>query len=279
MVEKSFAPWGFCFGASAIVAAAGIAGFELPSFMSWMPVAYASDDLQAPAYPWSHTKPWGGFDHAAIRRGFQVYQQVCASCHSLNFLSYRNLVNVAYTEEEVKAMAADVDVEDGPDDRGEMFERPGTLTDHIARPYPNEQAARAANAGAYPTDLSLIIKGRPGAEDYLFALLTGYKDAPPGVEVKPGMSYNPYFHGSQIAMPQQLHEGSCDYDDGTEPTISQMAKDVTTFLAWAAEPHQDEHKKFGLKAIFTLAITGTLMLYWKRLKWGVVKNRITAIKK
>lgn len=279
MVEKSVAPAGFFFGATAVFAAAGVAGFGVPSVSGLIPTAYASEGLLAPSYPWSHVKPWQSFDRAAIRRGFQVYQQVCASCHSLNFLSYRNLVNVAYTEDEVKAMAADVDFEDGPNDKGEMFERPGTLTDHIPRPYPNEQAARAANSGAYPTDLSLIVKGRPGAEDYLFALLTGYKDAPAGVDVKEGMSYNPYFYGSQIAMPQQLHEGSVEYDDGTEATISQMAKDVTIFLSWAAEPHQDEHKKFGLKALFTLALTGSLMLYWKRLKWSVIKNRITAIKK
>jgi ubiquinol-cytochrome c reductase cytochrome c1 subunit len=279
VVEKSVAPVGFFFGATAVFAAAGITGFSVPALGGLIPTAYASDGLHAPSYPWSHAKPWQAFDRASIRRGFQVYQQVCASCHSLNFLSYRNLVNVAYTEEEMKAMAADVDVEDGPNDKGEMFDRPGTLTDHIPRPYPNEQAARAANNGAYPTDLSLIVKGRPGAEDYLFTLLTGYKEAPPGVDVKEGMSYNPYFYGSQIAMPQQLHEGSVEYEDGTDASISQMAKDVTTFLAWAAEPHQDEHKKFGLKAMFSLALTGALMLYWKRLKWSIVKNRITAIKK
>jgi ubiquinol-cytochrome c reductase cytochrome c1 subunit len=273
------APVGFLFGAAAAFAAAGIAGFEIPALTGLIPTAYASDGLLSPSYPWSHVQPWQSFDHAAIRRGFQVYQQVCASCHSLNFLSYRNLVNVAYTEDEVKAMAADVDVEDGPNDKGVMFDRPGALTDHIPRPYPNEQAARAQNAGAYPTDLSLIVKARPGYEDYIFALLTGYKDAPPGVDVKEGMSYNPYFYGSQIAMPQQLHDDAIEYDDGTDASISQMAKDVTVFLSWAAEPHQDDHKKFGLKALFTFALTGSLMLYWKRLKWQVIKNRITAIKK
>lgn len=245
----------------------------------FIPFVNASEALKPPSYPWSHAKPWQSFDHASIRRGFQVYQQVCASCHSLQFLHYRDLVNVAFTEEEVKEMAAEVMVEDGPDEEGEMFERAGKLTDHIPKPYPNEEAARFANNGAYPVDLSLIVKARPYGEDYVYSLLTGYKEPPPGVEVKSGLYYNPYFGGGQIAMPPQLVNGSVTYDDGTEATISQMAKDVTTFLAWAGEPGHDEHKKTGLKFFFLFSLIGVQMLYWKRLRWSTIKHRDVSIKK
>jgi len=176
-------------------------------------------------------------------------------------------------------MAADIMVEDGPNDEGDMFERPGKLTDHIPKPYPNEETARFSNNGALPVDLSLIVKARPGAEDYIFSLLTGYKEPPPGIDVKNGLYYNPYFGGSQIAMPPQLVNGSVEYDDETEATISQMAKDVTTFLTWAAEPGQDEHKKTGLKLWFLFSLIGVQMLYWKRLRWTTIKHRDVSIRK
>lgn len=247
--------------------------FSLTNLYSKPNVANASDGIQIAAYPWSHAIPWQPFDHRSIRRGFQVYQQICASCHSLNLVAYRTLVNVAFTEDEVKEMAAEVDVEDGPDDSGEMFTRPGRLTDFMPKPYPNEQAARAANNGAYPVDLSLIVKARPGFENYIFSLLTGYMDAPTGYDVKPGMSYNPYFYGSQIAMPQQLKAGAVTYDDGTDASISQMAKDVTNFLAWASEPHQDSHRLAGIKVFFLLSFTVLTGLYYKRMKWTTIKKR------
>lgn len=236
--------------------------------------AHASSDALVPAqHPWSHGKPWESFDHASIRRGFQVYQAVCANCHSLNFIAYRNLVDVAFSEEEVKAMAADVDVEDGPNEEGEMFSRPGKLTDKLPRPYPNENAARAGNNGAYPVDLSLVVKARPHAEDYIFSLLTGYREPPAGVTVREGLYYNPYFAGGAIAMPQQLRPGVLTFDDGTEASISQLAKDVTTFLSWAAEPTHDERKRLGLKFMFLTTILAVPMLYWKKHKWSTVKTR------
>jgi ubiquinol-cytochrome c reductase cytochrome c1 subunit len=209
----------------------------------------------------------------SIRRGFQVYQAVCANCHSLNFIAYRNLVDVAFTEEEVKAMAADVDVEDGPNEEGEMFSRPGKLTDKLPRPYPNENAARANNNGAYPVDLSLVVKARPHAEDYIFSLLTGYREPPAGVSVREGLYYNPYFAGGAIAMPQQLRPGVLTFDDGAEASISQLAKDVTTFLSWAAEPTHDERKRLGLKFMFLTTLLAVPMLYWKKHKWATVKTR------
>ncbi|KAL6065633.1 Ubiquinol--cytochrome-c reductase catalytic subunit CYT1 [Balamuthia mandrillaris] len=209
----------------------------------------------------------------SIRRGHQVFSEVCSSCHSLNLVAYRHMVDVAYTEEELKEIAAGVDYEDGPDDDGEMYTRPGKLSDPLPAPYPNEQAARSANNGALPPDLSLIIKARPDKDNYVFQLLTGYTKPPAGVKVRQGMFYNPYFEGGGISMPPPLREGMLEYEDGTEASISQMAKDVTTFLCWASEPEHDDRKKMGIKAIFLLTLGLAPTLYWKRLKWSVLKTR------
>eukprot|EP00835_Amoeboradix_gromovi_P006109 NODE_662_length_5423_cov_0.101991.p4 type:complete len:202 gc:universal NODE_662_length_5423_cov_0.101991:3172-2567(-) len=173
------------------------------------------DGLHAPSHPWSHHGPFGAFDHASIRRGFQVYQQVCSSCHSLDRIAYRNLVGVSHTLSEAKELAEDVEIQDGPNDEGEMYMRPGKLSDYLPPPYPNEQAARAANAGAYPPDLSLIVKARHGGDDYVYSLLTGYSDPPAGVEVREGLHYNPYFPGGAIAMAQNIYDEVVEYDDGT----------------------------------------------------------------
>jgi len=264
---------------TAAVATAAIASaWGLSSYFNLMsgamPVAHASgDDLHAAAYPWNHRLPWQSFDYRAIRRGFKVYQQVCSTCHSLEYIAYRNLVNVAFTEDEVKAIAADVEIQDGPDDKGEMFERPGKLADYLPSPYPNEQAARAANAGAYPVDLSLVVKARHGGEDYIYSLLTGYKEPPAGVAPKPGLYYNPYFPGGWIAMPQQLLNDMVEFDDKTPSNISQMAKDVSTFLTWAAEPKQDEHKLMGIKGMLLASLLSVQFWWWKRMKWSVYKHR------
>jgi ubiquinol-cytochrome c reductase cytochrome c1 subunit len=187
-----------------------------------------------------------------------VYTQVCASCHSLSRISYRNLVGVCYTEEEAKKLAAAITVVDGPNDEGEMFERPGKLSDPFPKPYKNEEQARAINNGAYPPDLSLIIKARPKREDYIFALLTGYREVPAGVTVAAGQHYNPYFPGSKIGMAKQLMDGGIEYYDGTPATESQMAKDVAVFLAWASEPESDDRKHYGLK--WMVAITAVAAL-------------------
>eukprot|EP00241_Pyramimonas_parkeae_P010343 CAMPEP_0114246534 /NCGR_PEP_ID=MMETSP0058-20121206/12517_1 /TAXON_ID=36894 /ORGANISM="Pyramimonas parkeae, CCMP726" /LENGTH=253 /DNA_ID=CAMNT_0001359733 /DNA_START=44 /DNA_END=802 /DNA_ORIENTATION=+ len=207
----------------------------------------AEHGLHVPAYPWPHDGFFSAYDAASIRRGHMVYQQVCAACHSVEQLAYRNLVGVCYTEDEVKEMAAEVEVPDGPDDTGEMFERPAKLSDKIPSPYMNEAHARYANGGAYPPDLSLITKARHDGQNYVFALLLGYREPPAGVSVREGLHYNPYFPGGAIAMPKMLADGGVEYDDGTPATESQMAKDVTTFLAWAAEPEHDERKLMGVK--------------------------------
>jgi ubiquinol-cytochrome c reductase cytochrome c1 subunit len=235
----------------------------------------ASDDaVQPPAFPWEHASPFAAFDHAAIRRGLTVYKEICAACHSLNRLSYRNLVGVALTEDEAKALVSEIEVQDGPNDEGEMFMRPGKLSDRFVAPYANEQAARASNGGAYPPDLSLVVKGRPRHEDYLYSLLTGYGHEPPaGVSVREGLQYNPYFAGGAIAMPQPLSDGSVTYEDGTPATVSQMSKDVATFLAWASEPEHDERKLMGLKFVSVMSMVAVTAFFYKRFRWSLLKAR------
>ncbi|CAA2967940.1 cytochrome c1-2, heme, mitochondrial, partial [Olea europaea subsp. europaea] len=233
----------------------------------------AEHGLESPNYPWPHEGILSSYDHASIRRGHQVYQQVCASCHSMSLISYRDLVGVAYTEEETKAMAAEIEVVDGPNDEGEMFTRPGKLSDRFPQPYANEQAARFANGGAYPPDLSLITKARHNGQNYVFALLTGYRDPPAGVMIREGLHYNPYFPGGAIAMPKMLNDGAVEYEDGTPATEAQMGKDVVSFLSWAAEPEMEERKLMGFKWIFVLSLALLQAGYYRRLKWSVLKSR------
>ena len=233
----------------------------------------AEHGLHLPQYSWPHDGVFDSYDHASIRRGHQVYQQVCAACHSLNQICYRNLVDVAYTEREVKTMAEEIEITDGPDDTGEMFERPGKLSDRLPSPYANEEGARYANNGAYPPDLSLITKARHDGINYVFALLLGYRDAPAGIEIRDGLYYNPYFPGGAIAMPKMLVDGGVEYDDGTIATETQMAKDVTTFLAWAAEPEHDDRKLMGAKWMFAMALLTVTAVYQKRYIWSQLKSR------
>lgn len=243
-------------------------------FVGEVHASHLSDEgLHAPAYPWPHNGVLDSFDHASIRRGYQVYREVCAACHSLDRIAWRNLVGVSHTADEARAMAEEVEYTDGPNAEGEMFERPGKLADYMPAPYPNEEAARASNGGAYPPDLSLIVKARHGGADYIFSLLTGYIDPPAGVEIRDGMNYNPFFPGGAISMARVLFDGVVEYEDGTPATTSQMAKDVTCFLAWAAEPEHDERKKTGIKAVIIFSTLFALSLYVKRFKWNAIKNR------
>jgi len=234
----------------------------------------ASDlELHAPQYPWSHAGIVSSLDHASIRRGYQVYKQVCSACHSMDYLAFRNLVGVSHTEEEMKTIAAEAEVVDGPDDSGEMFTRPGKLSDYFPKPYPSPEAARVANNGALPPDLSYIINARHGGEDYVFSLLTGYCDPPAGVSVAEGQYYNPYFPGQAIGMAPPIYNEVLEYDDGTPATMSQVAKDVCTFLRWASEPEHDQRKRMGLKMLMGTAILAPLLYYMKRHRWAVLKSR------
>jgi len=233
----------------------------------------AEEGLHPPAYPWPHRGWLDSFDHASLRRGYQVYREVCASCHSLDRIAWRNLVGVSHSVDEVKAMAEEVEYEDGPNDEGEMFQRPGKLADYFPRPYANEEAARAGNAGALPPDLSVIVKARHGGPDYIYALITGYYDPPAGVHLGENMNYNPYFPGGAIGMARILYDGLVEFEDKTPATTSQMAKDVTTFLNWAAEPEHDERKRIGLQATIVLTALLALSIVVKRKTWAPIKAR------
>jgi quinol-cytochrome oxidoreductase complex cytochrome b subunit/cytochrome c1 len=220
-----------------------------------------------PQVSWSFDGPFGTYDRASLQRGFQVYKQVCAACHSMNRVAYRNLSALGYTEAQIKAVAAEVSVMDGPDDEGEMFERPGRPSDHFKAPYTNDNQAKASNNGALPPDLSLIVKARAGGPDYVYGILTGYQNPPAGVELTSSQHYNKYFPGNKIGMPAPLIEGAVAYEDGTPTTVDQYARDVVHFLTWASEPEMEERKQTGIKAILFLAVFAGLMYAVKKKLW------------
>ena len=227
---------------------------------------------ELPDHSWSFDGVFGTFDKPAIQRGFQVYQEVCAGCHGVKYLSFRNLADIGFDEDAVKAIAAEYDIEDGPDDEGEMYTRPGLASDRIPSPFANDNAARASNNGALPPDLSLMAKARKGGPDYLYALMTGYDDEPDDIELADGMSYNHYFAGNQIAMPPPLFEDGVEYVDGTPATVEQMAEDVSHFLMWAAEPNLETRKRMGVKVMLFLLVLTALLYASKRMVWANVKH-------
>jgi len=249
------------------------AQYGLPFAPEAKAMTMAEHGLHPPAYPWSHAGVLETYDHSAIRRGYQVYREVCSTCHSLDRIAWRNLVGVSHTVDEVKTMAEEVEYTDGPDDNGDMFQRPGKLADYMPRPYANDEAARAGNAGALPPDLSLMTKARHGGADYVFALLTGYVDPPAGVEVREGMNYNPYFPGGVLGMARVLYPGLVEFEDKTPATTEQMAKDVVTFLSWAAEPELDDRHRMGFQAMIILSTLTALSIWVKRFKWAGLKTR------
>lgn len=226
----------------------------------------ANETLPPKKMNWSFDGVFGSVDREAAQRGFQVYKEVCSVCHGLYNLSYRNLKDIGFSEDEIKEIAKGYTVKDGPNDEGEMFDRPALPADHFVQPYPNEQAARAANNGAYPPDLSLIIKARHDGANYLYSLLTGYTDAPADFKLMSGLSYNPYFANDQIAMPPPLTNEQVTYIDGTPATVEQMSRDVAVFLQWAAEPEMEHRKSMGLKVMMFLVVF-TILFY-------IAKNRI-----
>tara|TARA_B100000029_G_scaffold130731_1_gene124374 strand:- start:1569 stop:2327 length:759 start_codon:yes stop_codon:yes gene_type:complete len=216
---------------------------------------------------WSFNGITGTYDKAAIQRGLKVYQEVCAGCHSMNLIYYRDLEDIGFSKEQIKVIASEYTILDGPNDEGEMFERPARPADKFVDPYMNAQEARLSNNGSYPPDLSVINKSRKGGADYIYNLLIGYEEPPADLVLGEGMYYNKWMDGKQIAMPTPLYDGSVDYDDGTENTASQLAKDVTIFLQWAAEPELEERKRLGVKVILFFIIFGIFVFLSKRRLW------------
>ena len=226
---------------------------------------------------WSFKGLTGKFDRGSLQRGYQVYTEVCASCHSMKYLSYRNLAEKGGPEfsiEQVKAIAASFEVTDGPNSDGEMFERPAKLSDKFVKPYENVKAAQAANGGAYPPDMSVLAKARSGGVDYIYSVLLGYEDPPSGVTLDDGVYYNKYMYGNNIKMAQPLSDGLIEYTDGTIASEEQMAKDVSTFLMWAAEPHLEARHKMGFKAILYLIILTILVYFSMKRIWSRIETEV-----
>lgn len=267
------------------IAAAGLA-------LSFGAAQAAEGQMPAKGISYSFEGPFGVFDEGQLQRGYKVYKEVCSACHSMQYVYFRNLAQPggpSFSEEQVKALAATFTVQDGPNEEGEMFERPGLPSDRFPSPFPNEQAARAANGGAYPSDLSLITKARPGwygtfnqlvngigGPQYVYSVLTGYTpDEELSEELKKeqpeGKHYNPYFaNGHWIGMPPPLSDDQVTYDDGTKATVDQMARDVSAFLAWTAEPKMEERKRTGFMVMIYLGILALMLYLVKKRIWSKV---------
>ena len=233
------------------------------------PAKYAEKPKQA---HWASDGYTGTFDRQSIQRGFQVYKEVCSSCHGLKRVAFRNLQEIGFSEAEVKTLAAEYTYAT-IDDEGEPAERAGKPSDRFPSPFANEEAARSANGGAYPPDLSLIVKARHDGQNYIHSLLTGYEEAPADFPLGEGMSYNPYFEGRQIAMAQPLSDGQMTYADGTEATLDQAARDVVAFLQWAAEPEMEARKRMGLKVMIFLALMTIFFYFAMKRVWANVKKK------
>ena len=226
---------------------------------------------------WSFKGLFGKFDRASLQRGYQVYTEVCAACHSMKYLSYRNLSEKGgpeFSEAQAKAIAASFEVIDGPNADGEMFTRPGKLSDKFVMPYENIKAAEAANGGAYPPDMSVLVKARGGGVDYIYSLLQGYEEPPSGITLDDGVHYNKYMYGNKIKMSAPLSDGIIEYSDGTNPTVEQMSKDITTFLMWAAEPSLEARHQMGFKAIIYLIILTILVYFSMKRIWSRVESEV-----
>ena len=226
---------------------------------------------------WSFKGLFGKYDRGALQRGYQVYTEVCSACHSMQYLSYRNLAQPGgpeFTEQEAKFIAASFEVQDGPNSEGEMFTRPAKLSDKFVMPYDNVEAAKAANGGAYPPDMSVLAKARKGGADYIYSLLLGYDDPPADIKLDDGVYYNKYMYGNKIKMSAPLSDGLVEYNDGTQATEEQMAKDVTTFLMWSAEPHLETRHKTGFRVIVYLIILSILVYLTMKKIWSRVETKV-----
>ena len=234
-------------------------------FVSSVKLYGAGEQAEPLKVDWSFKGITGKFDRASLQRGFQVYKEVCSSCHSMQYLSYRNLGEPGgpeFSEQEVKAIAASVEITDGPD------------ADKFKNPYPNVKASIAANGGAYPPDMSVLVKARPDGSNYIYSVLVGYEDPPQGVILDDGVYYNKYMIGNKIKMSSPLSDDIVEYSDGTQATVDQMAKDVTTFLSWAAEPELEERHRTGVKVIIYLVLLTTLVYLSMKKIWSRVDSEV-----
>ncbi|MEK0083395.1 cytochrome c1 [Benzoatithermus flavus] len=252
--------------------AATVAAFAVTAGLVPSPTEAAEEGIVTRHLHWPTDGFFGSFDRAAVQRGFQVYREVCSACHSLKYVAFRNLADIGYDEEQIKAIAAQYQVTDGPNDQGEMFQRPGLPSDRIPGPYPNEQAAAAANGGKAPPDLSLMAKAREGGMDHIYSVLTGYEEPPADFTMPPSGYYNVAFPGHVIAMPPPLNPDQVTYADGTKATVAQMAQDVSQFLMWAAEPKLEARKQTGIKVILFLVVLTGLTFALKRKVWADVPH-------
>jgi len=277
-----------------VLVAAALLGLSAPALA-------AGETPVPPQLKWTFQGPFGKFDRAQLQRGFKVYREVCASCHSLSYVSFRNLSQPGgpeFSEAQVKALAAEYKVQDGPNDAGDMFERPGRAADRFPSPFANEQAAAAANGGKAPPDLSLMPKARTyergfpwfvldvfrqyseNGADYVTALLNGYEEPPAGTQVPAGGHYNHYYPGHIIAMPKPLSDGQVEYPktENGQPqvpeTVDQYARDVTAFLTWTAEPHLEQRKRLGFQVMLFLLVLAGLLYFTKKKIWAWVGGEV-----
>ena len=226
---------------------------------------------------WSFKSFFGKFDRASLQRGYQVYAEVCSSCHSMKYISYRNLAEPGgpeFSEAQAKAIASNFEVTDGPNNEGEMFTRQAKLSDKFIMPYSNVEEAKLSNGGAYPPDMSVLVKARSGGADYIYSVLLGYEDPPEGITLDDGVYYNKYMYGNKIKMPPQLYDDLVTYIDGTPATPEQMAKDITTFMMWAAEPHLETRHKTGFRVIVYLIILTILVYFSMKKIWSRVETKV-----
>jgi len=274
------------------LSAAAIAAFcALPISAFAQSHEHSHETESPPRIKWSFAGPFGKYDQAQLQRGFKVYREVCANCHSLELLSFRNLADPGgpgYSAAQAASVAAEAKVQDGPNDSGDMFERPGRVADRFPSPFPNDAAARAANGGALPPDMSVIAKARTyergfpwfvldmftqyqeQGPDYIAALIKGYKEAPKDMTMPAGMHFNEYFPGNMIGMPQPLQDGQVSYDDGSPQTVDQYSQDVAAFLMWAAEPHLEARKRAGFQVMVFLVLLSGLLYFTKKKVWNDV---------
>lgn len=238
------------------------------AFIFASPAWAAEAEVKPMQREWTFDGILGKFDRQQLQRGFQVYKEVCAACHSLEYVAFRNLEAIGYSEDQVKVIASEYQIEDGPDENGDMFMRPARPSDYFPKPFANDQLARASNGGALPPDLSLMTKAREDGPNYVYSLMMGYVDPPQGFEIQPGMSYNTYFPGHQIAMPLQITDDRVIYADGTQASAAQISADITAFLHWAAEPKLEARHATGVRVLLYALLFTVLAYLLKRRLWA-----------